>query len=708
MNISHNKYPMKVIYSLLSTVLLSVAFSFSVFAQSDYLKKADSFITSGDYVNAEKQLKAQRTYLDSKKIDKNSNEYISVEKKLAKVTKCKNFMGEALRLLSGITTDAINEKFELAEDTLVVAGIAEDYIKKLKSARSNLREVSLTFTSDRNAKSKLSEVENLMSLVKAHSENFAETKDWKYAKSQNSKNVYESFLYKYPNGKWVALAREALSCLEEMDAWKQCLDVDNSTVYENYLAKYPKGNHREMADSLYKTRLDEETWAAADTKDKLIAYQKAFPLGLHISEASARLADIVETEVWSEVASDNTVLSFKDYLSKYPDGKYVDEAKNGLMRLEEKDVWMKAQNANTIEAYQEYLRTSKTRSYAADARDAIERLEKEQAVERDNVSWNSIKSSTDPNDFKRYLSTSSYRDPRNEKEASFKYNVLNASEFYRNKLYSEAAKYYEKAESIMPLSKEDSQKLVNAKQEHLYSVYYSDPSVENADNYLSLFPDGVYSNEIRSGVCRRIADEMTLSSSYEKEYRQALGYARTDDDRNYVNRRYRTIQNDTKKISRRLNRKSELFHLLLGVEGFYLFDIVEVPANEDIGQEASWTLASADCFGVAPMISFGGRSNRFNLEAGYDFINNQVIARPRLNLLKKSYSGSKLGHRRGSDYSLCALYVAPEAFIDVRNTDNIRYGIRGGFSLHWFDIFGGYKFNDNRLYFGLGVYFGNK
>ena len=40
--------------------------------------------------------------------------------------------------------------------------------------------------------------------------------------------------------------------------------------------------------------------------------------------------------------------------------------------------------------------------------------------------------------------------------------------------------------------------------------------------------------------------------------------------------------------------------------------------------------------------------------------------------------------------------------------DNTRYGVRGGMSIYWFDIFGGYKFQDNRLYFGIGLYFGNK
>ena len=699
---------MKLINSLLLATLFLLSAHLCAYAQPDYLKRARSYIANGDYANAEGQLNAQKAYFDSKKVDKNSNAYIDVEKMLVKANKCKDLMGRTNRLLADITVETIGESFELAEDTLVVADITEGYISKLQSARNNLLGVSSTFPSDRNAKAMIVEVDNLISLVSGYSENFGETMDWKYAKNQNSKNEYEAFLKKYPNGKWAAKAKEALSWMDEDDFWTQCRDAGTSSAFEEYLTKYPEGRYKSEAESLCRLSLDEETWAAADTKEKIIAYQKSFPSGKYAREARSRLEDINEAELWSQAISSNTVRSLKGYLSKYPRGKYSDEAKNGLLRLEEKDVWEKTQNANTIEAYQEYLRTSKSRSYAADAADAIERLEKEQAVKSDNASWNLIKSSTNPNDFKRYLSTSSYRDPQHEKKASFKYNLLNASELYRNKLYSEAVEFYEKAQSIMPLSNEDSQMFVNAKQESLYLDYSSDPSVENADEYLSLFPDGTYSEEICRGVCRRIADGMSLYSPYEKEYRQALSYARTDEDRNYVNRRYRIIQNDKKKINRRVNRKSEIFHLLLGVEGFYLFDIVETPYDESVEGKTYWTLSSAKTYGVAPVISLGGRSNRFNLEAGYDFINNQAIARPRVNLLKKRYSGSKIGHRRGSDYSLCAMYIAPEAFIDVKNIDNTRYGVRCGLSLHWFDLFGGYKFDDNRVYFGLGLYFGNK
>lgn len=707
MNISHNKFPMKVIYSLLFTVLLSLSFSFSVFAQPDYLKKAESFISSGDYANAEKQLVAQRAYLDSKKVDKNSNSYIDVEKKLRRVVQCKPLMEAALRVLSNGLSEEITNSLDNAKDTSDAAKIAEGYTKRLNSVRKNLREVSSTFPSDRKAKSKLAEVESLISQIKDETADFEENSYWKYAKKQNVKEAYEDFISKYPKGKRAVLARAAISRLEEDAVWAQCLNDGTSTAFRKYLAQFPKGIHKSEADSLCRLRVEEETWAEADTKEGLMAYIKSFPSGRHLREAESRLSEITEYEAWSQAASDGTEKSLRNYLSMYPSGRYADNAHKGLLRLEEKDVWEKALDADTFEAYRNYLSTSKSGAYAEEAKAAIARLEKEQALKADEASWNSIKSSTDPNDFKRYLSTSSYRDPSHERVASYKYNVLNAAKCYRNKLYSDAVSYYEKAESVMPLSGEDRMMLLDCKQEALYSKFLSNPSVDKGNEYISAYPQGKYANEVFHKICLSLADGMSYSTTY-GEYQRILLYAKTDEDRDYVNRCYRAIQNDAKKVNRRLDRKSELFHLLLGVEGFYLFDIVEVPANEDIGQEASWTLASADCFGVAPIISFGGRSNRLNLEAGYDFINNQVIARPRLNLLKKSYSGSKLGHRRGSDYSLCALYVAPEAFIDVRNTDNIRYGIRGGFSLHWFDIFGGYKFNDNRLYFGLGVYFGNK
>ena len=335
-------------------------------------------------------------------------------------------------------------------------------------------------------------------------------------------------------------------------------------------------------------------------------------------------------------------------------------------------------------------------------------MEQEQKVAADNKLWNSIKSSDNPNDFKSYLSSSSYRDPKHEQEAKFRYNILNAESNYRIKAYSEAVKSFERAKAVMPLSKEYVDMYLDAREEMLYSEYSMSPSVEKAKTYLKAFPDGKYSYELSGKICRNLADAMNGLTT-DKEYQQVLLYAKTDSDRKYVRDSYDKILKDREKNEKRLNRKSELFHMLLGVEGFAQFYFMETTADEaTTSEEDSWKLTYADYYAVAPMVSFGGRSNRFNIEAGYDFINNKVIARPRLNLVKKHYYGSKLGHRRGSDYSICALYVAPEAFIDLQNMDNTRYGVRGGISLHWFDIFGGYKFQDNRLYFGIGLYFGNK
>lgn len=454
---------------------------------------------------------------------------------------------------------------------------------------------------------------------------------------------------------------------------------------------------------------DEEAWKAVETKDDLEAYLKSFPSGLHVDDAKVRLNDIDDFEAWSQAESTNTAASFKAYISKYPQGKYVDEARNGLAKLEERNVWEETQRVNTIQAYKDYLSKSKSKSYEREAKKAIVYLELEQKVAADNKLWNSIKSSDNPNDFKSYLSSSSYRDPKHEQEAKFRYNILNAESNYKMKAYSEAVKSFERAKAVMPLTKEYVDMYLDAREEMLYSEYSISPSVEKAKTYLKAFPDGKYSYELSGKICRNLADAMNGLTT-NKEYQQVLLYAKTDSDRKYVSDCYDKIQKDREKNERRLNRKSELFHMLLGVEGLaqFYFKEVAAEADETVSGEDSWKLTYADYYAVAPMVSFGGRSNRFNLEAGYDFINNQVIARPRLNLVKKHYYGPKLGHRRGSNYSVCALYVAPEAFIDVKNMDNTHYGVRGGMSIYWFDIFGGYKFQDNRLYFGIGLYFGNK
>lgn len=658
---------MKLINSFLLTVIFLLASSLGLSAQTDFLKKAEASIAAGDYSSARNELAAHKAYLDSKKIDRNSNSYIDVEKKLKKVTDCQPLMEKALSTLSNVTSEAIRKEMDQARDTSEISAIAKKYLSRLAVARKNLRTVSSTFASDRKAKMKLAEVEKLVEQINEEKLNFAEKGYWAEALRQNDREGYAAFLKRFPEGRRADMARQAIRGFD-----------------------------------------DDEAWESADTEDKLNAYLKSFPSGRHIDDAKARLKEIDDFEAWSQAESTNTAAAFKAYISKYPQGKYVDEARNGLAKLEEKNIWDETRKVNTIQSYRNYLSTSRSKSYAKEANAAIARLEQEQKVAADNKLWNSIKSSDNPNDFKSYLSSSSYRDPKHEQEAKFRYNILNAESNYRIKAYSEAVKSFERAKAVMPLSKEYVDMYLDAREEMLYSEYSMSPSVEKAKTYLKAFPDGKYSYELSGKICRNLADAMNGLTT-DKEYQQVLLYAKTDSDRKYVRDSYDKILKDREKNEKRLNRKSELFHMLLGVEGFAQFYFMETTADEaTTSEEDSWKLTYADYYAVAPMVSFGGRSNRFNIEAGYDFINNKVIARPRLNLVKKHYYGSKLGHRRGSDYSICALYVAPEAFIDLQNMDNTRYGVRGGISLHWFDIFGGYKFQDNRLYFGIGLYFGNK
>lgn len=658
---------MRLINSFLLTVIFLLASSLGLSAQTDFLKKAEASIAAGNYSSARNELAAHKAYLDSKKVDRNSNSYIDVEKKLKKVNDCQPLMEKAMSVLSTVTSEAISNEMDHARDTSEASATANKYLARLNSVRKNLTMVSSTFPSDRKAKAKLAEINRLIEHINEEEANFVEKEYWEEAQRRNDREGYVAFRNRFPKGRRSDLARQAI---HEFD--------------------------------------DEEAWASANTKDKLNAYLKSFPSGRHIADAKARLNDIDDFEAWSQTESTNTAASFRVYISKYPQGKYVDEARNCLAKLEEKDVWKETQRVNTIQAYKDYLSNSKSKSYAKEAQEAISRLEQERRVASDNKLWNSIKSSDNPNDFKSYLSSSSYRNPKHEQEAKFRYNVLNAESSYRLRSYSEAVKAFEMAMAIMPLTKEHAEIYLDARDEKLYSEYSESPSVEKAKTYLKAFPDGKYSYELSGWICRNLADAMNGLTT-DKEYQQILLYAKTDSDRKYVSDSYDKILKEREKNEKRLNRKSELFHMLLGVEGFAQFYFMETSADDDsIGEDDSWTLTDADYFAVAPMVSFGGRSNRLNLEAGYDFINNQVVARPRLNLVKKHYYGSKLGHRRGSDYSICALYVAPEAFIDIQNMDNTRYGVRGGLSLSWFDIFGGYKFQDNGLYFGIGLYFGNK
>jgi class 3 adenylate cyclase len=83
---------------------------------------------------------------------------------------------------------------------------------------------------------------------------------WDSIKESKNKAEYEAYLEQYPNGSFVALARERIVELEtpadpsgqnatetEITYWESVRDSDDAAMFEAYLEKYPQGQFRDLA-----------------------------------------------------------------------------------------------------------------------------------------------------------------------------------------------------------------------------------------------------------------------------------------------------------------------------------------------------------------------------------------------------------------------------------------------------------------------------
>lgn len=172
---------------------------------------------------------------------------------------------------------------------------------------------------------------------------------WNQAKTNDIRSDYAKYIKAFPNGDYVAEARQAMKDLNnkprksveeptaEDKAWaavpKQNLEKLREFIEENPNSKYvgeAKGIIREM---------DEMAWQEAVKDNATIAFEKYvmdFPDGIHLEEAknkAAELTDGTEDEAWRTALEAHSAAAYSEYLAQYPEGKYVQKAKAAITKL---------------------------------------------------------------------------------------------------------------------------------------------------------------------------------------------------------------------------------------------------------------------------------------------------------------------------------------------------------------------------------------
>lgn len=699
-------------------LFVSLFVSCIIYAQDQYIKDGKRYVTQGNYIAAKEQFEAARAMYDAKKVNKNSSEYIEVEKLISRATDCVDYSRTLNNILKQRLSDSqIQQAFascttEEEADTKMSA--LNNYCNQAESAAQR---IISAFSTDASTKAAKASIDGIRQRIVQFKDNFPDIMAWQKIANSSSSIAFENYISEFPNGLYVSAANEKLNSLYESAAWE---DISQAVTYsglKKFLSDFPDGAHHQEAMDLF---VDvEENYYWSEAKDKgtrvaLNAYLNKYPKGKYVSEVNQMMSNVEENEYWQKRLSENTVAAYDQYLKKYPNGRFVSTATTNKNKIEDSKLWETALATNTIEGYNKYLSSSRTKVYAAEADARISQIKQQQAIAADNANWNRIKNSQNPGDFMNYASGTGLVQHKNE--ALYMYNALSARAIDLD--YPTAAsvvQYLTAAQKYQKLTSADNELLAMAKDHDLFNTFYRRPSLSAAKEYIAAYPSGMYSVHVSNYIAKTLMDQAnhTITAS---QFNEISSYVKDKETAAYINDKYNRLVEEHELILRRA--KFEPLHLLLGVEvgGSNL-------AGTDVDGNAysSYTQPS-----VGLALSFGGHSNLLNLEVGCDTYYGAFV-RPKLNLFKKYYDGDKsIAKRYGSEYSAGYFYIAPEVYYSLPDIipnpfedqliqsdlyvdgGPLNYGAKLGFGIGMFDFSIGYLMPINTIKFGMTFYLGRK
>ena len=264
-----------------------------------------------------------------------------------------------------------------------------------------------------------------------------ETYFWNDVKAGGSREYFDAYLKKYPNGKYVDLARielkkmadrektgkgrendsnkqtakqlEARIARIELESWEQAKSGNSISAYDDYLSRYPEGQFAALAQAARKKLVQEAAERERQAREEAASQEMQVRKK---REAEARVARI-EQESWGQAQSVNSISAYDDYLSRYPEGRFgalaqaarqklVQEsaererqAREEAVRQEEQarkrreaearaarieqESWEQAKSGNSISAYDDYLSRYPDGQFVALAQGARQKLVQEAA-----------------------------------------------------------------------------------------------------------------------------------------------------------------------------------------------------------------------------------------------------------------------------------------------------------------------------------------
>jgi hypothetical protein len=153
----------------------------------------------------------------------------------------------------------------------------------------------------------------------------AEQSAWSQAQTTGSFSAYQSFLQKYPQGKFATNAREALKALNEKDEslWQSAIHPPEKSNLERYLTAMEAigGSHAEDAKWLIDS-LDFDLAVKEQNPIALEIYVKNHPNGTYVASARKLMATLVTSDDLKQIVDRFT--QFYDYYAQGEHEKMID------------------------------------------------------------------------------------------------------------------------------------------------------------------------------------------------------------------------------------------------------------------------------------------------------------------------------------------------------------------------------------------------
>lgn len=153
----------------------------------------------------------------------------------------------------------------------------------------------------------------------------AEQSAWSQAQTTGSFSAYQTFLQKYPQGKFATNAREALKALNEKDEslWQSAIHPPEKSNLERYLTAMEAigGSHAEDAKWLIDS-LDFDLAVKEQNPIALEIYVKNHPNGTYVASARKLMATLVTSDDLKQIVDRFT--QFYDYYAQGEHEKMID------------------------------------------------------------------------------------------------------------------------------------------------------------------------------------------------------------------------------------------------------------------------------------------------------------------------------------------------------------------------------------------------